>query len=343
VRIALDATYSVDPQPTGIGIYSQALLNGLAETYPRDDFLHCYRPKQFFRAVHDRRRNVQRKLLQPPLPTFRAELFHALNQRIDRRPAKNVVTTFHDLFVMTEDYSSDEFRARFTKQARRAAQNSDLIIAVSHFTAKQVSSLLLFDPSRIRVVPHGVTLPPPELQRRREKIVLFAGVLQRRKNVIRLVEAFESIPGDWRLMLAGAATGYGAESILQRIHSSKSRDRIQILGYVPSAELSMLYLQASVFAFPSLDEGFGIPVLEAMAHGLPVIASNRPAVVEVAGDAAVLVDPYRTEDLACALQRLVHDPGLRDDYAERGRKRTKAYPWERAIRETYSVYSELLR
>jgi glycosyltransferase involved in cell wall biosynthesis len=343
VRIALDATYSVDPQPTGIGVYSQALLIGLADTYPQDDFLHCYRPQQFFRAVRNQHHNVQRRILQPPLPMFRAQLFHALNQRVDRRPTKKVVTTFHDLFVMTEDYSSPEFRARFTGQARRAAGNSDLIITVSRFTAEQVSSLLGFDRSRIRVVAHGVTPPSAMLQRQREKIVLFAGVLQSRKNIVRLVEAFESLPGDWRLMLAGAATGYGAQSILNRIDSSKCRDRIQVLGYVPPAELSTLYSRASVFAFPSLDEGFGIPVLEAMAHGLPVIASNRPSLLEVAREAAMLVDPNRTEDLACALRRLIDDPSLRDDYSARGRERAKAYPWERAIRETYRVYRELLR
>lgn len=342
MRIALDATYSVDPQPTGIGIYSQALLIGLADTYPQDVFLHCYRPKQFLRAVRNQRHNVRRRLLQPPLPTFRADLFHALNQRVDRRPTKKVVTTFHDLFVMTQDYSSSEFRARFTEQARRAARNSDLIITVSRFTAEQVSSLLGFDRSRIRVVPHGVTPPSPELQRPREKIILFVGVLQTRKNIVRLVEAFETVPGDWRLILAGAATGYGAESILGRIHGSKCRDRIQILSYVSPAELSALYSRASIFAFPSLDEGFGIPVLEAMAHGVPVIASNRPALLEVAAAAAVFVDPNRAEDLACALQRLIDDPGLRDDYAERGRERAKDYPWEGAIRETYRVYRELL-
>lgn len=346
MRIALDATYSVDPQPTGIGIYSQALLTGLARTYPQDDFLHCYRPKQFLRAVRNRRHdvspNMRCRLLQPPLPTFRADLFHALNQRVDRRPAKKVVTTFHDLFVITGDYSAPEFRARFTDQARRAAENSDLIIAVSRFTANQVSSLLEFDSSRIRVVPHGVTPPDSKLQRRREKIVLFAGVLQSRKNLIRLIEAFESIPEDWRLILAGSPTGYGAGSILARIASSRCRDRIQTLGYVSPAELSTLYERASIFVFPSLDEGFGIPVLEAMAHALPVIASRRPALVELAADAAMLVDPYSSEDLTCALQHFIEKPDLRDDYAERGRERAKAYPWERAVRETYCVYRELI-
>ena len=159
---------------------------------------------------------------------------------------------------------------------------------------------------------------------------------------MRLVEAFEHVPGDWRLILAGASTGYKAASILERIRDSRCSERIQIMGYAWPAELQTLYSRASIFAFPSLDEGFGIPVLEAMAHGVPVITSNRPSLVEVAGDAALLVDPDRTEDLQYALARLISDPGLRDEYSRRGRDRAKCYPWERAIRETYGVYRELL-
>ena len=318
------------------------MLMGLANMYPNDDFLQCYRPKKFFRAVRSARDNVRRRLLLPPIPTFRADLFHALNQRVDHRPASRVVSTFHDLFVITGEYSSREFRERFTKQARRAAQNSDLIIAVSRFTAEQVSSLLGFDRSRIRVVPHGVFPPSPNRKRRREKVIMFLGALQVRKNLTRLVEAFESVPGDWGLILAGASNGYEAGPILERIKSSKCRDRIQIIGYVWPGELDTLYSRASIFAFPSLDEGFGIPVLEAMAHGVPVVASDRPSLAEIAGEAALLVDPCRTEALALALQRLTHDPDLREDYSERGRERAKLYPWQRSVHETYAVYRELL-
>jgi glycosyltransferase involved in cell wall biosynthesis len=262
---------------------------------------------------------------------------------VDRRPAKKVVTTFHDLFVMTEEYSSAKFRARFSEQARQAAANSDLIIAVSRFTGEQVSSLLGFSSSRIRVVPHGVSPASPQLERRRrDKIILFVGALQARKNVVRLVEAFETVPQNWRLVLAGSSTGFAAGSILARIKSSPCRERIQIAGYAWPSELDALYARASIFAFPSLDEGFGLPILEAMAHGVPVITSNRPALEEVAGDAAWFVDPHNTEDLVWALERMTSDPDLREEYAQRGRARAKLYPWERTIRETYRVYKELL-
>jgi len=281
----------VDRHPSGIAVYSSEILGGLAEQHPEDFFLHCYRPKQFRSSPRPDRKNVRRRMLIPPLPTFKADVFHALNQRVDKRPANIVVSTFHDLFVLTGEYSTPEFRARFSQQARLAAQNSDLIVAVSDFTANQVSSLLDIPRARIRVIPHGVSMSSDVEAGRREKLILSVGALQIRKNVVRLVEAFEQLPGDWSLVLAGAAGGFGAEQILQRIESSPFRDRIQVTGYVSRAKLSELYLRASIFAFPSLDEGFGIPVLEAMAHGVPVITSNGSALVEAAGSAALLVDP----------------------------------------------------
>jgi glycosyltransferase involved in cell wall biosynthesis len=346
VRIALDATYSVDPQPSGIAVYTREVLSGLARAYPQDEFLFCYRPKQWRRAPHLAFPNVRRRLLQPPIPTFTADLFHALNQRVDRRQAKKMVSTFHDLFVMTADYSSPEFRTRFAAQARRAAENSDVIIAVSAFTADQVSSLLSFDRSRIRVVPHGVHQPMQQHESKRkaqrENMILFVGALQIRKNIVRLIEAFEHLPENWRLVLAGARSGYQAGQILERIEQSTCRNRIELAGYVSESDLESLYSRASIFALPSLDEGFGIPVLEAMAHGVPVVTSNRSALVEVAGDAALLVDPYSVDELESALNRLVQEPNLRVRLSDLGRARAKCYPWDRAIQATYSIYKELV-
>jgi glycosyltransferase involved in cell wall biosynthesis len=163
--------------------------------------------------------------------------------------------------------------------------------------------------------------------------------------VIRLVEAFEGFSGDkdpWRLVLAGAPSGYQADRIFERIEKSTSRDRIEIAGYVSQSELETLYSRASIFALPSLDEGFGIPVLEAMAHGVPVVTSNRSALVEVAGDAALLVDPYDVEELECALKRLMNDPNLRAQLSDLGRERAKCYTWNRAVKATYSIYQELV-
>ena len=343
MRIALDASYSVGQNLTGIGVYSEKLIGGLLSAHPADRLLLCYRPKQYLRAVKRDHPHVHRRILQRPFPIGRANLFHALNQRVDWRPARKVVSTFHDLFVMTAEYSTPDFRARFTEQAKRAAANSDLIITVSAFTAEQVSSLLHVERGRIRVVPHGVEqLQDTSYQPAREEMILFVGALQARKNVIRQIEAFERVGGSWRLVLAGAADGYGGAGILSRIENSPARDRIELTGHLPHSALNQLYQRASIFAFATLDEGFGIPVLEAMAHGIPVITSNRSALPEVAGDATSLVDPFRVDEIAESMKRLIESPSLRAELAERGRARAKLYPWIRAVDETYRVYQELL-
>jgi glycosyltransferase involved in cell wall biosynthesis len=333
VTIALDATYSLGKNLSGVGVYSRELLLGLAQAHPEQKFQFCYRPHRILRSFNDTLpKNASRRAL---LGAPSADIFHALNQRVDKK-ARRTVSTFHDLFVMTGDYSSPEFRARFTAQARDAAARSDLIIAVSSFTASQVEHLLAVEPSRIRVVHHGARARVTK--GKRESIVLSVGAIQRRKNIARLVKAFESLPDSWRLALAGAPDGYGAAEELRAVEESPARARIDVLGYVSSAQLDSLYSRANIFAFPSLDEGFGMPVLDAMAHGVPVITSNCSAMPEVAGDAALLVDPLNIGD---ALAHLAADDSLRADLALRGLERAKQFTWEAAVEKTWAVYDEL--
>ncbi len=333
MTIALDATYSLGKNLSGVGVYSREIMFGLALAHPTEQFRFCYRPHRFLKSFEDKLPgNASRRLLRGA-PS--ANIFHALNQRVDAK-AKRTVSTFHDLFVLTGDYSSPEFRARFTAQARAAAARSDLIIAVSNFTASQVENLLAVEPSRIRVVHHGVR--PSSNKTRKESLVLSVGAIQRRKNIARLVKAFERLSDSWRLALAGAPAGYGAAEELRAVEESPARSRIDVLGYVSSTQLDALYNRASIFAFPSLDEGFGMPILEAMAHGVPVLTSNCSAMPEVAGDAALLADPL---DIGDALVHLAADDSLRDDLARRGLERVKQFTWESAVEKTWSVYDEL--
>ncbi len=174
-----------------------------------------------------------------------------------------------------------------------------------------------------------------------ENLILTVGAIQKRKNIARLVKGFERTPPGWRLAIAGAANGYGAAEELRAVEESPRRADIDVLGYVSAAQLEALYRRAGIFAFPSLDEGFGMPVLDAMAHGLPVIASRRSAIPEVAGEAALLVDPENVEELGEALCRLTTDQTLRQDLAHRGRERAAQFTWEDAVERTWAVYQEL--
>ena len=336
--IALDATYSLGRNLSGVGVYSREILFGLAQSHPREKFHFCYRTHRILRSLRDSLPpNASRRVLRG-VP--RGAIFHALNQRVDER-ARRTVVTFHDLFVMTGEYSSPEFRERFKQQARQAAERSDLIIAISQFTARQVEELLGVEPSRIRVIHHGTRLPAGAPSEQRQNLILTVGAIQKRKNIARLVGAFERTPPGWRLAIAGAANGYGAAEQLSAIEKSPRRADIDVLGYVSDEQLQSLYSRAGIFAFPSLDEGFGMPVLDAMAHGIPVVASNRSAIPEVTGDAALLIDPENADELGEAVHRLTSDPALREDLARRGGDRARQLTWEAAVERTWAVYQEL--
>ena len=341
MTIALDATYGMGDTLSGVGLYSREILLGIAASHPGTRFDFCYRPHRYFRSWSlDLPPNVRRRLILEPLGPRSADLFHGLNQRLPRIRLRRAVATFHDLFVMTGEYSTPEFRARFTGQARDAAARANIVIAVSEFTRSQVISLLDVPPAKVRVVHHGVrALDYPAVER--QKIILNVGAIQKRKNIARLVEAFETVDRSWKLVLAGSS-GYGGGEIQARIEASPARERICLPGYVSPKDLAGWYAQAAIFAFPSLDEGFGMPVLEAMAAGTPVVTSNRSALPEVAGDAAILVDPEDIDALGQALRNLTGKCDLRDELSRRGKERARRFTWEKAVVETWNLYRELL-
>lgn len=341
MRAALDATYSLGAELSGVGVYSQQILYGLARTYTSEQFDFCYRPHRYLRSwLQTLPGNGRRRLLGETCPAG-ADVFHGLNQRLPA-PSQRIpmACTFHDLFVMTGDYSTPDFRERFSGQARTAAERADCIIAVSNFTALQVHDLLGIPWNRIRVIAHGVMPPNSPVAVSRENIILYVGAIQTRKNIARLVEAFEMMPAEWQLLLVGSR-GYGAGRILARIADSPARDRIHLTGYLSVPQLEELYARASIFAFPSLDEGFGMPVLDAMSRGVPVITSNRSAMPEVAGDAALLVDPLDVGDIAGALHRLASETDLRRRMIAAGLQRARRFSWTDSVERTWRVYQEL--
>lgn len=339
--IALDATYSIGEALSGVGVYSREILNGLAATDFADRWDWFYRWHSYRLGVWTPKpRGVTSRLLADTWGNRAADLFHGLNQRLPKKRFRRQVATFHDLFVLTGNYSTPDFRARFAQQAKEAAAAADLIIAVSAFTASQVEQHLGVPASQIRVVHHGVTerrIPPHE----RENVVLCVGAIQRRKNQAALVRAFRAMPDDWSLVLAGSR-GFQSAETMDAIAASPAAKRIQVTGYLTDEELSAWYGRAGIFAFPSLDEGFGMPVLEAMQAEIPVVASNTSAIPEISGDAAELVDPHNEDELAGALLRVATDEKRRRQLVGRGRDRAAQFTWEDAVGKTLAVYGELV-
>ena len=354
--IGIDAGNSLDRPPTGVAIYARNLIRELAQAHPSQRFGWFYRSNRYFRSFRAQRpANASRRILEAPLLRLSArglQLFHGLNQRLPPLVGVPTVATFHDLFAITGEFSTGEFKERFARLARETARRADHVIAVSSHTARQVQTKLGVPRSRITVVHHGVeTLAVPSRARREQALaalgvakpfVLHVGALQVRKNVERLVAAFEASGQTAQLVLAGSL-GFGASRILERIRRSAVRDSVLLAGHVSDATRASLYAEAEALLFPSLDEGFGLPVIEAFSVGLPVITSDVSALPEVAGDAAVLVDPRNTDEIARGLQAVLEDPGLRSALRRKGLARASKFTWERCAEQTWRVYERLLR
>jgi glycosyltransferase involved in cell wall biosynthesis len=342
LRIALDATYSLGQSLSGVGVYSRELLNGLAATNFAEGWDWFYRSQRYLRAHFQKLPpNVRIRRLSGNKGDRTVPLFHGLNQRLPELRFPRQIATFHDLFVLSGDYSTPEFRERFAAQARDAASAADLIIAVSAFTASQVQHYLNVPADRIRVIHHGVLPRPIQPNTPREKIILCVGALQKRKNQTALVRAFRAAPPDWTLVLAGSE-GYEAQAALRAVADSPAHARIHVTGYISDAEIARWYAKASIFAFPSLDEGFGMPALEAMAAGIPVIAGNRSSLPEICGQAAILVDPASDEELAQAVNLLATDEDLRMKMIAAGKTHAAKFGWNAAVEKTLAVYKELI-
>jgi len=237
-----------------------------------------------------------------------------------------------------------------TRQNIRAAR---YIIADSHATARDLVVHFGVAPERIRVAHLGgpsvrEITPDPAVRVRYslpERYFLFVGTLQPRKNIGRLLEAFAQAtgPADRQvgLVLAGQP-GVGASALRARAAALGIAERVRWLGYVAAEHLPSLYAGATAFVFPSLYEGFGMPVLEAMAWGTPVIAANTSSLPEVVGPAGLLIDPCDVDGLARAMRRLLDDRALRDRLIAAGRERAQQFSWDRCAAQVEAVCAEAL-
>jgi glycosyltransferase involved in cell wall biosynthesis len=369
--IAIDATYTVDPEPHGIAVYSRRLVESLAELETAHRFLLCYRLSRFRRrAAFLRPQNKRGSRRQGATgPTFsvrfmqehltfwlrwQADVFHSLAQRPPPFRFRNEVVTVLDIFPITgRNYSAPDFQKRFSALLREAIARAARIITLSQYTADQLAQHCGVGRERVRVIPAGVDLPERVLdteERRREKeqlvgagneMVLTVGAIQTRKNTLNAVRALAKLPARYKLVLAGG-NGYGCEAIYEFIRSEHLESRVKVLGYVTPERLPILYQAASVFLFPSLEEGFGLPVLEAMAHEVPVVASSTSSLPEVGGDAALYVNPRDPADIAEKTRRGVEDTSLRASLLQRGLARARQFTWQRTAMETLRVYDEVL-
>ncbi len=359
LRIGFDASAAARNGGTGVSHYVGNLLRTLGRIDRANRYVVClrlsrrrYRKQlQELAGGHFRIKTIQEpfNLILP----HRLDVFHGPDARLPRYKAPGLVATVHDLFSLVSDqYADDKFRAKKIRRYESLAEKATRIIAVSENTKRDLVERLGVTPSQVEVIPEGVSEnfhPRPleevacylESRSVPENYVLFVGSISVRKNVPRMVQAMASLrkrlPNPPYLVIAGR-NSFGHEEVLKTIEEVGGESWVVQLGYVSSHELPFLYSGARMLLFPTLHEGFGLPILEAMACQIPVLTSNQSANPEVAGDAAVLVNPESVEEIENGAEILLTDEEIRTRFVILGSERAKQFTWESTAIRTVRVY-----
>ena len=370
MRIAIDARKWRD---YGIGTYVRNLVRHLA---PLDGettyFLFCDRgdeatlrdlAENFVPVVDNSPGYSLSEHITIPLKLRRlgVNLFHSPHYVLPLVCPTPSVVTIHDcIHLLFPQYLPNRMALAYARfMMGSAIRRSALILTVSEASRRDI---LRFypetEPERVQVVPNAIdpfVVDDPgaeEMERVRERyqirgrFVLYAGTIKPHKNLDRLIAACgllkqRSGHEDLKLLIIGDEVNrYG--SLRRSVEAAGIRHEVRFFGFVPDRTLAALYRLASVFAFPSLYEGFGLPPLEAMACGTPVVTSRISSLPEVVGDAAILVDPYSVKDIALGMERVLGDPALCAELRARGIARAQGFSWDRSVRAVHAAYMKLL-
>lgn len=262
------------------------------------------------------------------------------------------IATLHDVTVYKEGFNHSDLSGRLSDLRwkiyfHRKLPRATHIIAISDAVKADAIHLLGIPEHRISVVPHGIDVeifrPDSGPKPTNDPYLLFVGGRNANKNLSRVLDAFTVVKDEFpgmSLRIAGGWSVHDLEWLREQTYLRDIEQRVQHIGYVTQEELVTAYSHAEAFLFPSLEEGFGLPILEAMACGSPVITSNRGAMREVAGNAAQLIDPEDTEEIVTAIRDVLLKPRLKDELIQLGRTRASEFSWKSAARKTFEVYQE---
>jgi glycosyltransferase involved in cell wall biosynthesis len=363
LRIGVDIRPFYEPL-TGVGWYLYYLLHEIArhddvELYLFGDArvtdlgprLHADIPANARYCTFDLRGLPESRLARPLtaaayvawLALTDCDVFFGANfflPRLHAAVAKRRVITVHDLtYVRFPGLVQKETLANLEAQMMREVASSDAIICVSESTREDLLRAYALDPGRAITIHSGLGRPAvaEPIDGLPARYILFVSTVEPRKNLETLLDAYERLRGsgayDGALVVVGKV-GWKSESLLPRLRGRG----IVHLDYVPAPQLATIYERAEVFVFPSIYEGFGFPLLEAMARGVPTIAARSSSLPEIGGDAALFFDPTDTDALVAQLERVLGDANLRADLAARGRGRAAEFRWDRAAEETLAVF-----
>lgn len=368
MRIGFDGRF-IQGRQSGDGVFSQQLLKGLSRLDHENEYtIYLTEDNPFIKKNNFHLKKMPsihassqlRFLFSFPWELTRnpVDLFHAIHTVPLMSPDRVILhlVEFGWITNPEEFPASRFFLAQLKPIIHHSVRRASIIITATHIWKDKLLNYFDIPGAKVEVIPHGFNkgflerCDPAAINRIKQKhgiteqYILNAGDLHPRKNIIRLIEAFSWLKETKRiphqLVLVGKAL-YQAEEIYRKASSCSARNSIIFTGYIPFEELKALYQGAAVFAFPSLQEGFGLPVHEAMASRIPVVVSNRGALPEVAGDAALVVDPLSIEDIGSAIYRVLDDAGLREELIEKGLKQIQGYSWVESCRKLLNLYNSL--
>jgi glycosyltransferase involved in cell wall biosynthesis len=377
MKIALDVS-SIKFKFVGIGRYMHMLLQHYLQLFPEHEYL-MYRVVGFRNFFPDPRllsfekkkcrirtvgligryANVIRKWV--PLDEFflpDIDVFHGNSPYFPsfRKKNKKIILTVHDLIPLVHpEWSTSTLVNLWVDFAKRfPLLEFDKLSANSEFTKRDFVNFLKVPPEKIKVIHLAVdsqfSQPIPK-----EKVasiikqfeletgyILAVGTLEPRKNIHRVIEAYSILKEERKIREKLVITGWKdrtSKPILEAYEHSKFQEDIRFTGYIPDSALMALYQGARVLVYPSLYEGFGLPILEGFASGVPVVASNSSSLPEVGGDAVVYVDPYDVHSIAEGIAKVLEDDVLRESLIQKGKHRLKLFSWEKTARETFALYT----
>jgi glycosyltransferase involved in cell wall biosynthesis len=366
VRIGIDARKLHD---FGIGTYIRNLLRQLSRLDHDTEFVLLCRPDdgpqietlgENFRAVFETAGNysVAEQLRIPlTLKRERVTLFHAPHYVLPPLVQCRSIVTIHDcIHLMFPQYLPNRFALGYAKASMAmAARRANRVLTVSETSKRDIIRFFGTPSEKIDVIYNafderfGKNPDEEAVTRVRERFqlhdpfVLYAGNVKPHKNLERLIEAFHLVRSgglDLKLVLIGDEISKYA-ALRRAVHRHQLHPYVRFLGYLPEETLAIMYRLAGVFVFPSLYEGFGLPPLEAMASGTPVVTSNVSSLPEVTGNAALLVDPYNPEAIAEAIARVITDATLSDELRRKGLARARQFSWETSVRRIRDIYCEV--
>ena len=356
MKVFFDVTCLMPEKLSGIGVYSKHLFTALAR-----QGIDCHpvikSSRMFKKNFVDQHIGLPSKVFWD-LPRFSKQtpVLHGPDFRLlSSSSSLKKIVTIHDIAVFHQGFNDEHFRQRGQNLIRTLIkkQKPDGIIVPSQTVASELIELFPETAGRVHCVYHGADHMLLDQEGASDQSLmdsgiddspyfLFIGHLEKRKNLSGVIEAFEQhCEGnkDTRLLVIGKP-GFGGEDLLKKMKESKVSHRIHYQGYVSSAKLAYYYKNALAFVFPSFYEGFGFPILEAMQQQCPVIASDRGTMAEIAGDAAVLVNPDRIESVADAMEQVFVNSELREQLVKKGLEQAKTFTWAQTAKATAAVYRQ---